>query len=121
MSKLINNDNLNKLAKTLDARNKAQIESEKLRAEAKEQELYNKIQQLQDELERIREGVNNFEFPDINTYELEILTREDLNNVGGGSENYQCQYNEETEEITISGLSISYDEESENLQIGGSN
>ena len=93
MSKLINNDNLNKLAKALDARHKAQIEEEKLRAEAREKELDNKIKQL----------------------------REDLNNSGGGSENYQFHYNEETEEITISGLTISYDEESENLQIGGIN
>lgn len=93
MSKLINNDNLNKLAKALDARHKTQLEEEKLRAEAREQELDNKIKQL----------------------------REDLNNSGGGSENYQFHYNEETEEITISGLTISYDEESENLQIGGIN
>ena len=93
MSKLINNDNLNKLAKALDAKNKAQVESEKLRAEAREQELDNKIQQL----------------------------RNDLNNSGGGSANYQFHYNEETEEITISGLTISYDEESESLQIGGIN
>lgn len=93
MSKLINDDNLNKLAKALDARNKAQVESEKQRAEAREQELDNKIQQL----------------------------RNDLNNSGGGSGNYQFHYNEETEEITISGLTISYDEESESLQIGGIN
>lgn len=93
MSKLINNDNLNKLAKALDARHKTQLEEEKLRAEARENELETKINKL----------------------------REDLNNSGGGSENYQFYYNEETEEITISGLSISYDEESENLQIGGSN
>lgn len=93
MSKLINNDNLNKLAKALDTRHKTQLEEEKLRAEARENELEAKINKL----------------------------REDLNNSGGGSENYQFHYNEETEEITISGLSISYDEESENLQIGGSN
>ena len=31
MSKLINNDNLNKLAKALDARHKTQLEEEKLR------------------------------------------------------------------------------------------
>lgn len=119
MSKLINSSLLKKLAKALDARSKAQIETEKLRAEAKEQELNNQIQQLQEELERIREGANNFEFPELTTYELEILTKEDLDNIGTDNGNYQCQYDEETEEITISGLTISYDEESEDLQIGG--
>mgnify|MGYP006361240815 CR=1 FL=1 len=93
MSKLINNDNLNKLAKALDARHKAQLEEEKLRAEARENELQNEINKIKDS----------------------------INNGGGGSENYQFHYNEETEEITISGLTISYDEESENLQIGGIN
>lgn len=93
MSKLINNDNLNKLAKALDARHKTQLEEEKLRAEARENELQNEINKIKDS----------------------------INNGGNGSENYQFHYNEETEEITISGLTISYDEESENLQIGGIN
>jgi uncharacterized protein YlxW (UPF0749 family) len=93
MSKLINNDNLNKLAKALDARHKAQLEEEKLRAEAREDELQNEINKIKDS----------------------------INSGGSGSENYQFHYNEETEEITISGLTISYDEESENLQIGGIN
>lgn len=93
MSKLINNDNLSKLAKALDARHKAQLEEEKLRAEARENELQNEINKIKDS----------------------------INNGGSGSENYQFHYNEETEEITISGLTISYDEESENLQIGGIN
>lgn len=91
--KLVKNSNLNKLAKALDLRSKQQIADEKLRAETKENELETKINKL----------------------------REDLNNSGGSSGNYQFHYNEETEEITISGLSISYDEESENLQIGGTN
>jgi uncharacterized protein YlxW (UPF0749 family) len=93
MSKLINNDNLNKLAKALDARHKTQLEKEKSRAETRENELQNEINKIKDS----------------------------INSGGGGSENYQFHYNEETEEITISGLTISYDEESENLQIGGIN
>lgn len=92
--KLINNNNLKKLAKALDTRNKQQIADEKLRAETKENELESKINQL----------------------------REDFNNSSGdGSGNYQLQYNEETEEIIISGIKVTYDEETGSLQIGGTN
>lgn len=92
--KLINNNNLKKLAKALDIRNKQKIEEEKLRAETKESELESKINQL----------------------------REDFNNSSGdGSGNYQLQYDESTEELTISGIKVTFDEETGNLQIGGNN
>jgi ABC-type phosphate transport system auxiliary subunit len=92
--KLINNSNLQKLAKALDDRSKQQVEEEKLRAEAKENELNAKI-------DRLREEVNN--------------------SGGSGSGSYNFHYNEDTEEITISGILVTYDEESEGLQIGGAN
>ena len=92
--KLINDSNLKKLAKALDIRNKQKIEEEKLRAETKESELESKINQL----------------------------REDFNNSSGdGSGNYQLQYDESTEELTISGIKVTFDEETGNLQIGGNN
>lgn len=92
--KLINDSNLKKLAKALDIRNKQKIEEEKLRAETKENELESKINQL----------------------------REDFNNSSGdGSGNYQLQYDESTEELTISGIKVTFDEETGNLQIGGNN
>lgn len=92
--KLINDSNLKKLAKALDIRNKQKIEEEKLRAETKESELESKINQL----------------------------REDFNNSSGdGSGNYQLQYDESTEELIISGIKVTFDEETGNLQIGGNN
>ena len=92
--KLINDSNLKKLAKALDIRNKQKIEEEKLRAETKESELESKINQL----------------------------REDFNNSSGdGSGNYQLHYDESTEELTISGIKVTFDEETGNLQIGGNN
>lgn len=92
--KLINDSNLKKLAKALDIRNKQKIEEEKLRAEIKENELESKINQL----------------------------REDFNNSSGdGSGNYQLHYDESTEELTISGIKVTFDEETGNLQIGGNN
>lgn len=92
--KLINDSNLKKLAKALDIRNKQKIEEEKLRAETKENELESKINQL----------------------------REDFNNSNGNDNgNYQLQYDESTEELTISGIKVTFDEETGNLQIGGNN
>lgn len=92
--KLINDNNLKKLAKALDTRNKQKIEEEKLRAETKENELESKINQL----------------------------REDFNNSSGdGSGNYQLQYDESAEELTISGIKVTFNEETGNLQIGGNN
>ena len=43
MSKLINNDNLNKLAKALDARHKTQLEEEKLRNDVKSLNNFNSL------------------------------------------------------------------------------